>query len=311
MITEFQRVLRKKGLFGSDAAPAAGLSPWKPPQTLYLEKRGEIEPQDISGEDRVHFGNLFEDMILKEVRARTGWNLCRVNETLWHPKHPFIGAHLDGRIRESRLKPRRIFEAKTVGEMAYQRGQWGEPGTDQVPPYYHLQASHYLAVTGADLCEMAVLIGGQKMAFYTIERNDRLIDKLLDIECAFWERVQTAQPPAPQTAAQALALYPRHAKDKELVLNEDVAKQLRALREIRERLRKLKADEALILDDLYPKLADASLLIGPGGRLLAKFNASERGNFDSRRLKKEMPDVYARYVKPASVVRKITFSTED
>ena len=37
---------RRKGLGGSDAAAVAGLNPWKSPFAVWMEKTGQIEPED-------------------------------------------------------------------------------------------------------------------------------------------------------------------------------------------------------------------------------------------------------------------------
>jgi putative phage-type endonuclease len=54
--------LRRKGLGGSDVATAMGLSPWKSPMQLYLEKTGEIDPEPLTSEV-VYWGTVLESVI--------------------------------------------------------------------------------------------------------------------------------------------------------------------------------------------------------------------------------------------------------
>lgn len=133
--------LRKTGIGGSDAPVVCGMSPWKSALELYLEKRGEAEPEDLSDNDAVRFGTLLEDVIADEYVRRTGRKVRRVNRQLRAKDHPFMVANLD---RDVVGQPR-ILECKTAGIHA--KDEWGEQGTDEVPEYYLLQCTHYLAAT--------------------------------------------------------------------------------------------------------------------------------------------------------------------
>ena len=50
--------MRSGGIGGSDAAVIAGLSPWKSPYELYLEKTGEAAAPDLSDNERVYWGTV-------------------------------------------------------------------------------------------------------------------------------------------------------------------------------------------------------------------------------------------------------------
>ncbi|MDE2422430.1 MAG: hypothetical protein KGO49_14775 [Gammaproteobacteria bacterium] len=74
------------------------------------------------------------------------------------------------------------------------------------------QVQHQMAVTGKSVVDVCVLICGQEIRIYRIERDDELIDRLIELERRFWHYVeQDIQPPVDGTdsARQALrALYP-------------------------------------------------------------------------------------------------------
>jgi predicted phage-related endonuclease len=57
MLTAEQLEARKAGIGGSDVASIVGISPWKTKHQLYLEKRGEIEEEQLTSEV-IHFGNV-------------------------------------------------------------------------------------------------------------------------------------------------------------------------------------------------------------------------------------------------------------
>jgi len=47
---------RKQGIGGSDAPTVAGINPWKSPVELYMEKTGEIEPQEAG--EKAYWGSF-------------------------------------------------------------------------------------------------------------------------------------------------------------------------------------------------------------------------------------------------------------
>jgi putative phage-type endonuclease len=183
---------RRGGIGGSDAAVIMGVSPWKTAGELYLEKIGEIETPDISDRDAVYWGTVLEDVVASEYSRRTDRKVRRVNRTLVHPDHPWMVGHID---RDLVGLPG-ILECKTTNDWAYRSDEWGDHGSDQVPVQYLLQTMHYLAVTGAEFCDLAVLAGGQRFGIYTIRRDEELIAQMIEAEEAFWSHV-TGRVPIP------------------------------------------------------------------------------------------------------------------
>src|SRR5688500_13923968 len=60
-----------------------------------------------------------------------------------------------------------------------------------------VQTLHYLAVTGLAFAYVAVLIGGQRLEYRRIERDEEAIGHLNAIEAEFWQRVLDRRPPPP------------------------------------------------------------------------------------------------------------------
>ena len=55
----------------------------------------------------------------------------------------------------------------------------------QIPIHYELQCHHYMVVTGADCWYIAVLIYGREFKWYRIERDEELINYLIEVERDF------------------------------------------------------------------------------------------------------------------------------
>lgn len=190
---------RKNGLGGSDAAAILGLSPWRTPLDVYMERVGMVSGPDEN--ERMKWGTLLEEPIADEYRRRTGCKFKRCeNAIATHAKYDWMLASPDRLIHGQK----KGLEVKTAGgRAAYDKDEhgdplWGEEGTDQVPVYYLLQCQHYLAVTGFEAWDLAVLIGGQDYRVYTIKPDIELHEKMISGMMKFWyENVKIKNPPAP------------------------------------------------------------------------------------------------------------------
>jgi putative phage-type endonuclease len=187
--------LRRSGIGGSDAAACANLSRWRSRHDVWLEKMGLSAP--LIETEAMEWGKILEPVLLRKYTAETGREVIVLRDksgeqrTLRHPKYEWMMCHTDGRTRR---KPFRGLEVKTTNP--FDLSDWGEPGTDQVPVDYHLQCQHDMAVTGWDVFDMPVLIGGQRYRRYTVERDNALIDQIIEVESDLWDRVQRNDPPA-------------------------------------------------------------------------------------------------------------------
>src|SRR6185437_11408186 len=107
MLTAEQIAERARGIGGSDCAAALGLSRWKTARQLYHEKRGELQP-DEPDEELIWWGNMLEPVVRQRYAEKTG-NVVRLPaSTLWHSRHEFMCAHIDGYVDNT--TPRRGYE---------------------------------------------------------------------------------------------------------------------------------------------------------------------------------------------------------
>jgi putative phage-type endonuclease len=191
---------RRTGIGGSEAAAALGLSPWQSPFDLWEQKRGLAPP--VEQNEPMLWGQLLEDTIRREYARRTGYDVRPVKEMIRHPEHPWMFAHIDGEIGPLRNM---ILEVKTTRDS---RG-WGEPGTDEIPQHYLVQTHHYMACTTAEVCHVAVLIGGQDFRLYQVDRDAEIQQRVIEGEAEFWEWVKQGVPPPPSTLEDAMRRWGR------------------------------------------------------------------------------------------------------
>lgn len=187
MTREQWLAVRRQGLGGSDAASVMGMNPWKSPMMVYLEKRGEVEDQEVG--EAAYWGTALEAIIADEFKTQTGFHVQRRNAILSQADRPWMIANVDRLIRADQGEWG-ILEVKTANQ--FKAGEWD---SDTAPDAYVIQLQHYLAVTGYQYGYLAVLIGGQRYRHIRVERDQDLIDSMIQIEFDFWQGVQNGTPP--------------------------------------------------------------------------------------------------------------------
>lgn len=197
--------MRYEAIGGSEAATIAGENKWESPYSMYLRKR-KIIPQREVGE-AAEWGNILEPVVRKhfaqkinEERAEQGLPPLRIQQRraiLAHKDHDFMRTNLDGLVFGHELGTG-VLEIKTSSMMLAK--EW--EGED-IPIPYLLQVQHNLMVTGLTFAYVAVLIGGNDYRHYFIQRDEEIIQYLMQIEFNWWYNHFKAQVPPPTDGTQA------------------------------------------------------------------------------------------------------------
>lgn len=287
--------VRQGGIGSSDAAAAVGLNPFKSQLELWMEKTGRgdrlpaVDPQDDT--TPLYWGTLLEPIVAAHYTRRTGNRVRRINAVLQHPDHSWMLANIDREVMGSATV--QLLECKTAGI----HGAW--LWRNGVPEYVHLQVMHQLAVTGKQAADVAVLIGGQELKVFRIERDETMIAQLISLERQFWGYVERDQePPADGTDSADVALralYPRDSGGtldlrQDLVMSA-VFSDLVAVREV---LSTNTALEAQLKQSIQQRMGEASHALFDGGEV--SFKRSKDGTvIDTERLEKDHPALVQRY----------------
>ena len=293
---------KRTGIGGSDAAAVCGLSPWKTPHDIFLEKIGLAPLVDET--PAMRWGNLLEDAVADEYATQTGRKVRRARVMRRHKRHTYMIAHLDRTVDRiaagDSTGPTRIVEVKTVGKWA-NLDEWGEPGTDELPDYYLTQAHHNLAVTGADVCDMPILIAGQDFRIYSVKRNEKIIADLVEIERVFWkECVEPMTAPTAETAAAIAKRYPFSRTNTITGSDEDLLTVLMLL-EVRTKIDTLedRREELEALLKLAITDAGDALKLDGESRIVARWKTQTAYRFDSSAFREKFPDLHAAFRKGA------------
>lgn len=148
-------------LTASKVAAVVGLSPYESRFSLYHRMAGLIEPEPDS--DLLRRGHFLEPAIVAWfAHEHPDWTI-RPSGT-WIAGHDNRFAATPDRMVDTGTDVR-CMEAKTAAS----GDEWGEPGTDQIPPGYRAQVMWEMDCTGTRTCHVAVLGSYLEFAEYVVE----------------------------------------------------------------------------------------------------------------------------------------------
>jgi putative phage-type endonuclease len=199
---------RRLGIGGSDAPAVIGISPYRTPYDVWVEKTSQepIIEEDTFDQRR---GRALEAFVLDEYQLQTGAHTEKSIEHK-HPDHSWLRGEPDALAFFDHDSDTRwhVVEIKTA---RHSQG-WGDPGSDEIPLPYLVQAHHYMMVTGFDVADVAVLIAGSDFRIYTVHADKTIHAQLFEKEAAFWRLVETRTPPPVTRVAEAARQWGKLAR---------------------------------------------------------------------------------------------------
>ena len=155
--------------------------------------------------ERMKAGNYLEPAIAKWVADQTGWTIRKVH--VYHSLLPGLGlgGSLDFEIVANERGPG-VLEIKTADWLVAKRWEDGEP-----PLSYMLQLQTYLACMGRSWGCIAVLVGGNDLRLFEIERRPATIELIEKAVADFWQSIRDNKPPPPDFAKDGATLAQLYA----------------------------------------------------------------------------------------------------
>ena len=272
---------RKAGIGGSDIGAIMGLSKWKSPVDVWLDKTGRTEP-DLEMSEPAYFGIELESFVAAEYSKRSGNKVQRVNQIIKHPQHAWMLANIDRAVVADGSRARLDKDGKLTGikgllecktASAYLEREWSD---GSAPLAYVAQCQWYMAVTGAEWCDLAVLIGGQKYVCHRIERDDAIIEAVIDAGLKFWfSNVAADIPPAPRTPEETLALFPSNSLDDLVMASDDIMHALDAYQLLKQKAKDVEDEIAAVKAAIQSFIGPHSGLCDLQGSPLATWKQSK------------------------------------
>jgi predicted phage-related endonuclease len=150
---------------------------------LWKEKRGEVEPDDLSGDLLVQLGAVTEQLNRHWYEKNTGQIVTEVQRQVFHPVRRWMAATLDGRVEAIGA----VFEAKFMLPWNF---------SEEAAAEKHMaQLQHNVWVTVSRTAVLSIITGGGKWVEMTIPADPLYQHLLLTAERKFWRCVQSGEPP--------------------------------------------------------------------------------------------------------------------
>jgi predicted phage-related endonuclease len=150
---------------------------------LWREKRGEIEPEDLSGNLIVQLGVVTEALNRHWYERHTGQVITSVQRRVQHPIIRFLAATLDGMVEGTGA----VFESKFMLLWSFSE--------EAAAQKYIAQVQHNMWVTNARTAALSIITGGGKWVELTIPADSLYQHLLLTAEKKFWRCVELGEPP--------------------------------------------------------------------------------------------------------------------
>ncbi len=206
--------LRRSGIGASEIAACVGESPWLHASELYAIKVGATAGDPSLDEaEHVYWGLQLEPSIIAGYQHRTGRPVRRRAQLLRSTECPWAMCTLDGETANDNGGDFWPLEVKNIG--LSKAHEWEEGP----PRHYYLQLQQQLLVTGAEKATAAALIGGQRLVWCDVERDDIAIRRIKLAGRIFWEQcVEAGVCPSPDgsdSSKRALAALYKGRPDPE------------------------------------------------------------------------------------------------
>jgi predicted phage-related endonuclease len=150
---------------------------------LWREKRGEVEPEDLSGNLVVQLGVATEELNRRWYESNTGLVLTDIQRQIRHPALRWMAATLDGRIEATGA----VFEAKFMLPWSFSE----EAAAEKYMP----QLQHNMWVVAARTAVLSVITGGGKWVEIATHADPLYQHLIVTAERKFWRCVESGEPP--------------------------------------------------------------------------------------------------------------------
>jgi predicted phage-related endonuclease len=178
-LTLEQLAERKKGIGGSDASRVMS-GDWL---SLWREKTGRAEPEDLSGILAVQMGTCTEDLNHRWFERVTGREVLERSMPFVSADYPFMRMNADGITTTKQGHPA-YWDAKHVGRL-----------DEATVLRYSPQMTHCCTILGLDWWVLSVFIGNGKHEIVEQQIDEMYQASLIARERAFWRHVEADTEP--------------------------------------------------------------------------------------------------------------------
>jgi putative phage-type endonuclease len=283
----------RRGFIGaSDIAAIMGLSPYATPLSVYNAK---VHGSNWKGNRDTRYGKLKEhailagavmDMVEEEGVAGVSW---KPNANIYVHECGHLSATPDGFITWADGTVS-VMEAKSVRSSS--RGQW-EAGP---PEHYLWQVQQQMLCTGLESALVCVLIDSADPRRFLVRADPDAHARIIEVGRAFWERVESRNPPEPVTAEEAEEAYPLAIPAMQVEATPEIAAAVDELARLKADAKSIKEGTEELQARIHAHMGEAEILTSENTPIYRWFNKGA-DRVDTKRLQAEAPDIYAQYLR--------------
>lgn len=287
---------RKSGIGGSDVGKICGVSKFGTSLAIWMDKTGRKQKQEEN--EYMEMGHVMEPVIadlFKKNVDLNGLKLITSDNLFQHPEHDFMLANVDRLIVDNDYKVISFLECKNVSEWRREEFEQG------LPSDYILQIQHYMAVLDVDYCYIAYLVGGNHFAYQRIERDNDLINEMIEVEKDFWQLVVTDKMPANITENDSdnlSMLYEKSKKTRISIVDDEIKEIFNQYTSKKEELKLLEKDVEILRNNIVAVMQENEEAISDN----YLFIYSPVRGFSEDKLKTSFSDIYKQYLKQVEVL---------
>lgn len=232
----------------SEAAAILGLSPYKTPYEVWLEKTRRIE--QWTGNEATRAGQRLEPLLLDHAERDLG-DLMRDVFVPGRGEVP-IGATLDAQV----VSTGEVVECKTSGLTGGPVvGNWGEPGTDEIPESYLIQTQVQMWCARAEQAHVYAFLGNVLPKRYLVNYDSQLAEAIVDKLISWWN-YHVIGDMQPEETFVPMEVYKRMKRQPEslIELGDESAAEVRKLIEQMESAKAVRKQVDSQIDELQSQI---------------------------------------------------------
>ena len=298
MISDSLRAKRMSHIGASDSAAILGINPYQTEYDVWLVKtsRAHIEVDN----EVVAIGNMMESPLIDWVADIKGVRVIR-NQYRVSKSIPILSATHDALVKgdpETFTRNATGIEAKTSGIGTGKTHGWGDAGSEEIPEHYYVQCQHQMLVSNLDRVWVPALLVYKGRCLYEVERNDELIDIMSDVLPAWWDKyvVNDIQPTNSTPSRDIIKYINRVDKSTKPIDGGRLEELIAAKEEIKQLTETCKSLEC----EIAAMTGDAEVGVASGVGSVS-YTKSTRSSVDSKRLRADHPEIYAKMLRQTTV----------
>ena len=256
---------------------------------VILTKLGLMPIPDLSHIEAVQMGHVMEPVIGRLVQDRLQVELTKIEDSLTHPKEPWLRSHFDFAGKQNGKTI--LVECKNYNMAVRNKFE----GTN-IPVADMAQLVHEATVFGTDTVYLAVLFGGQELFLQDFHITEEMKLDLIKNMAEVWARVLTKDPLPPESTDQVKLLFP-FSDDTSKTASASVEMACSQLAMVKGNIKALEAQEEALQTLIQGYMGEKGSLFSLDGKVLATWKSAKASKkFDAKAFQSAMPDIYEQFV---------------